>query len=192
MNLADSRYDNGSVGGDLGSLEPSNANFAGLVSFSNARAAGSEANKTMFISSNGNTYTPTHVWVNGTKYAVGSAVNRDYFPLTGLDGSFLKAGQKYYVNPETATGRLYPDVVLKAGGIYAWDGIRWVKQLAGASEAEVDGRIDAKVPQQFRSDADVSGQYFQPKCFWQGTSAQLTALTPKIENCLYMVPKTSQ
>ena len=170
----DSRYDNGATGGDLGSLDPVNASFAGLVSFSNARASGSEANKTMFISSNGNTYTPTHVTINGTRYAVGSAVNRDFFPLTGLDGSFLKRGQRYYVNPETATGRLYPDRQLKAGEVYLFDGIRWVKQIRGLAEEEVDSRIDAKVPKQFRSDADITGQLFQPKCWWSGTEAQYT------------------
>ena len=80
----DAKYDNGSVGGDLGSLDPTNTNFAGLLSFSNARASGSEANKTFFVSPNGNTYAPTRVWINGVRYSVGSAVNRDFFPLTGI------------------------------------------------------------------------------------------------------------
>ena len=29
----DAKYDNGSTGGDLGSLDPTNTNFAGLLSF---------------------------------------------------------------------------------------------------------------------------------------------------------------
>ena len=181
----DSRYDNGSAGGDLGSLDPINANFAGLVSFSNARASGSEANKTMFISANGNTYAPRSVWINGVKYAVGSAVNRDFFPLTGLDGSFLKPGKKYYVNVENASGtKLFEDVVLKAGEVYLWTGIQWVKTLRGLQESEVDARINAKIPQQFRQDADTSstgtnGKYIQPKGFWCGPENEYTALTKK-------------
>ena len=87
----DSRYDNGATGGDLGSLDPTNTNFQGLLSFSNAHSAGSQANKTMFISVNGNTYAPSKVWINSVQYSVGSAVNRDYFPLTGLNGSFSES-----------------------------------------------------------------------------------------------------
>ena len=150
----DSRYDNGSTGGDLGSLDPVNTNFDGLISFSNARAAGSEANKTMFVSNNGNTYTPRFIYINGIKYAVGSAVNRDFYPLTGLDGSFLKNGKQYYVNAETSAGaRLYPDVVLKQGSFYIWNGLYWQLEKAGLGQAEVDARINNRVQSWARNPA---------------------------------------
>ena len=181
----DAKYDNGSVGGDLGSLDPTNTNFAGLLSFSNARSAGSEANKTFFVSPNGNTYSPSRVWINGVRYAVGSAVNRDFFPLTGLDGSFIKAGKKYYVNAENSSGtKLFADQSFKAGDELIYTGINWIKGLQGLAEQEVDNRIDAKVPQQFRNDADTTGQLFQPKCFWMGTEAQYTSAT-KVDGCIY-------
>ena len=150
----DSRYDNGSTGGDLGSLDPTNTNFDGLISFSNARAAGSEANKTMFVSNNGNTYTPRFVYINGVKYSVGSAVNRDFYPLTGLDGSFLKNGKQYYVNTETSAGaRLYPDVVLKSGSYYIWNGLYWQLEKTGLGQAEVDARINNRVQSWARNPA---------------------------------------
>ena len=150
----DSRYDNGSTGGDLGSLDPVNTSFDGLISFSNARAAGSEANKTMFVSNNGNTYTPRFVYINGIKYTVGSAVNRDFYPLTGLDGSFLKNGKQYYVNAETSAGaRLYPDVVLKQGSFYIWNGLYWQLEKAGLGQAEVDARINNRVQSWARNPA---------------------------------------
>ena len=70
-----------------------------------------------------------------------------------------------------------------------------LKSLTGANRLPVsainDGIGKSEVPQQFRTDADTTGQLFQPKCFWLGTSTQLTAAT-KVENCVYMVPKTSQ
>ena len=181
----DAKYDNGSTGGDLGSLDPTNTNFAGLLSFSNARSSGSEANKTFFVSPNGNTYAPSKVWINGVRYSVGSAVNRDFFPLTGLDGSFIKSGKKYYVNAENSSGtKLFADQSFKAGDELIYTGINWIKGLQGLAEQEVDNRIDAKVPQQFRNDADTTGQLFQPKCFWKGTEAQYTSAT-KVEDCIY-------
>ena len=181
----DAKYDNGSVGGDLGSLDPTNTNFAGLLSFSNARASGSEANKTFFVSPNGNTYAPTRVWINGVRYSVGSAVNRDFFPLTGLDGSFIKSGKKYYVNAENSSGtKLFADQSFKAGDELIYTGINWIKGLQGLAEQEVDNRIDAKVPQQFRNDATTTGGKFQPSCFWSGTESSYTALT-KEAGCIY-------
>ena len=61
----------------------------------------------------------------------------------------------------------------------------------GINTAAVDARVDAKVPRQFRSDADVSGQYIQPKFFWFGTAAQLRSAT-KVNGGFYFTPKTSQ
>ena len=181
----DAKYDNGSVGGDLGSLDPTNTNFAGLLSFSNARSAGSEANKTFFVSPNGNTYAPTRVWINGVRYAVGSAVNRDFFPLTGLDGSFIKAGKKYYVNVENSSGtKLFADQNYKQGDELIWDGIHWIKALKGLSQDEVDARVNSLVPKQFRNDADTTGQKFQPTCFWSGSEANYTSAT-KEAGCIY-------
>ena len=191
----DARYDNGSAGGDLGSLNPTNSNFNGLVSFSNARASGSEANKTFFISPNGNTYAPTKVWINGIRYSVGSAVNRDYFPLTGLDGSFLKAGRKYYVNVEIANGdKLFADISYKAGTELIWDGIHWIKRLKGLSEEEVDNRITTKVaPFSILPKPTGNTKYIPADqiCQEVATVSAYTALT-KDNNRMYCIPETSQ
>ena len=54
----------------------------------------------------------------------------------------------------------------------------------GLTQTAVDARINTKVPRQFRSDADVAGQLFQPTCFWSGTEAQYTAAT-KQAGCIY-------
>ena len=190
----DSRYDS-SIAGDLGSLTPSNANFAGLLSFSNARASGTEANKTFFLSPNGNTYAPSRVWINGIRYSVGSAVNRDYFPLTGLDGSFLKAGRKYYVNAEIANGdKLFADVSYKAGDELIWSGINWVKALKGLSEAEVDNRITTKVaPFSILPKPTGDTKYIPADqiCQEVATVSAYTALT-KDNNRMYCIPETSQ
>ena len=190
----DSRYDS-SIAGDLGSLTPSNANFAGLLSFSNARASGTEANKTFFLSPNGNTYAPSRVWINGVRYSVGSAVNRDYFPLTGLDGSFLKAGRKYYVNVEIANGdKLFADVSYKAGDELIWSGINWVKALKGLSEAEVDNRITTKVaPFSILPKPTGNTKYIPADqiCQEVATVSAYTALT-KDNNRMYCIPETSQ
>ena len=58
----------------------------------------------------------------------------------------------------------------------AWDGL-------GRSDSDIntlaDARVNAKVPQQFRSDANVAGQLFQVTEFWAGTATQLAAHTRK-------------
>ena len=190
----DSRYDS-SVSGDLGSLDPTNSNFAGLVSFSNARAAGSEANKTFFISPNGNTYAPNKVWINGIRYSVGSAVNRDFFPLTGLDGSFLKAGRKYYVNAENSSGtKLFADISYKAGNELIWSGINWIKSVTGLSESAVDDRITTKVaPFSILPKPTGNTKYIPADqiCQEVATVSAYTALT-KDTNRMYCIPETSQ
>ena len=81
-------------------------------------------------------------------------------------------GEEVYVTADYTTTN--PVATIKAEK-YVFNGVAWV----------------VPIPQQFRSDADTTGQLFQPKCFWLGTSTQLTAAT-KTEGCMYMVPKTSQ
>ena len=89
---------------------------------------------------------------------------------------------------ETTGGvKLFADVVLKTGTIYVWTGINWSKEARGQTAEEVTALIKARVPRQFRDDADTSGQYFQKACWWKGTQAQFTALTTKITNCEYNV-----
>ena len=56
----------------------------------------------------------------------------------------------------------------------------------GLTQAQVDARVNAKVPQQFRSDADVSGQLFQAKEYFAGTQAQLDAHT-RVDGGIYYV-----
>ena len=58
--------------------------------------------------------------------------------------------------------------------------------IGGKTDAEVNTLIEGKVPQQFRNDADVTGQNFQPTGFWEGTQTQFDALT-KTEGTLYFI-----
>ena len=57
----------------------------------------------------------------------------------------------------------------------------------GLTQTAVDARIDAKVPQQFRTDAGTTGQFFQPLAFWYGTQAQYDAIGVKEANTIYFV-----
>ena len=78
-----------------------------------------------------------------------------------------------------ATPEIKAQKVLTQAGVLDW------------IQAGVDADIEAKVPQQFRSDATTSTTRFQPRCFEAGTTAQINALT-KVENCIYLTYKTSQ
>ena len=174
--LVDAAYSVGT--GDLGSLSPPNATFRGLLSYSSAYNTASYRDKTVVSVNAG--YTPRRVFINGTAYAVTRIGSTNDYILTGLDGSSIIDGHKYYVNVDNSSQtRLFPDVTLRAGVIYLWDGIRWVRDDQGQSAEEVTALINNKVPQQFRSDANVSGNYFQPSEFWSGTSTQEAALTKK-------------
>ena len=90
-------------------------------------------------------YNPTSsgmVSINGKKYAITNLQSNDYWALTGLDGSFFKAGQRYFVNVEnSAKVPLYPNVTLEQGAFYSWDGLQWIKEQVGLDTAEVDSRI---------------------------------------------------
>ena len=137
----DSLYDNGSTGGDLGSISPANSNFGGFLSFSNARAAGQEANRTFFVSGNRLSYIPTKILINNIEYSLGSAVNLIFYPISTLNGSFIKDGQKYLVNPIVGTTKLFPDKTLERGKIYVFDGLQWIEEVKGLSQSEVDARV---------------------------------------------------
>ena len=58
---------------------------------------------------------------------------------------------------------------------------------SGLTQPQVDARVDAKVPQQFRTDAGTTGQFFQPLAFWNGTQAQYDAIAVKEANTIYFV-----
>ena len=130
--------------GAYGTLVPDNENFVGLQSFANQATAGNEANTTSFTPKTG--YTANLVSINGIQYTLRAVVNRQYYPLNGLDGSFLRAGQKYLVNVRNTSNQwMYPNVTLEQGRVYSWDGIQWVEEKQGLEQSEVDARIDAKV-----------------------------------------------
>ena len=186
----DSSYDNGTAGGDLGFLNPKNTKILGLVSFSNARAAGNQANKTMFIFPTGQK--PRNVWINGKQYSCGVLVDNHFCQVGSLDGSFLKNGEQYYINADNSSGvKYYDDRVLKRGEVYLWTGIQWIKQIRGLAESEVDNRIKAQVPRQFRSDADSTGGLFQPAEWFFGTASEVTAKT-KVQYGIYATEKVAQ
>ena len=172
---------------DLGSLVPENNDIAGLLSYPDSHNSSIFKNKTVF--QDRGTYNPTtsgKVVINGTEYAITNLQSNDYWALTGLDGSFIKDGEKYCINVKNGSGTpLYPNVTLIQGVKYFYDGLQWQEDKRGLDQEEVDNRIQTEVPQQFRSDADTTGGYFQKKCWWKGTDAEYTALNPKIENCEY-------
>ena len=65
--------------------------------------------------------------------------------------------------------------------------VQKVLTKAGVIDWVVTPDIQAKIPQQFRSDANTTGNFFQPKGFWYGTQAQYTALAVKDPNTLYYI-----
>ena len=120
--------------------------FLGILSFSNARLSGNEANKTMVVAPTTG-FTQRSAQINGVNYALGAVVNRAFYPLTGLDGSFLKNGERFLFNMKTAAGvPLYADRTLKAGKVYVWDGVQWIEEAHGYTQDEVDARVKAVRP----------------------------------------------
>ena len=188
--LADSLYTIGS--GDLGSIDPVDARFGGLLSYSpvsNNQAA--DRNKTIFSRASSG-FNPTGVYINGTRYALTTIPPGDKFSLNGLDGSVLIPGHQYFVNVEFGSGsRVFPDVTLKQGKTYIWSGLTWIEEVSGQTAEEINTLINSRVPQQYRSDAVVTGGFFQAK-HWSGTQAAYDALAVKDENTIYVVPRPSQ
>ena len=181
--LQDSSYTIGT--GDLGSLVPPNANFNGLLSYSGAHSNNQYANKTTFQDS-GTNYTPRYVFINGVRYALTNITANDYWSLNGLDGSFIKAGHRYFVNVENTAGvKMYPNVTLEQGKIYFYDGLTWREEKTGLDQTEVDARVNA-----LTSDwAKKSNTDYVPatKICQEMTQAQYTALSPKVANQLYCI-----
>lgn len=66
------------------------------------------------------------------------------------------------------------------------DGIEF-KADETLNEAEIRNAIDNKVPKQFRADADVTGQLFQPTEHWAGTQTQIDAYQRKAGGIYYVV-----
>ena len=107
----------------------------------------------------------------------------DYYTITGG----LPAGDWDSVRFETTTaGTFVPaDVVVKAGE-YTFKDSDWQIVPPRRTDDDINRLIDSKIPRQFRKDADVSGQYFQPSEFWSGTDSQEATITKKV-NGLYIV-----
>ena len=119
-------------------------------------------------------------------YTLGAVRNRQYYPLTGLDGSFLKNNQRYLVNVQnTANAWLYADVTLRQGTIYSFDGVQWVAETRGLTQNEVDDRITEKV----LDFAETGNDDVIPasKVIRELTQAQFDALAQK-EDILYGIP----
>ena len=184
---------------ELGSIDKKVlSRFLGLVSFSNARAAGNEANKTMFVFPRGQK--PRNVWINGVQYTCGAIVNNQYCQVGSLDGGFIKAGHRYYVNFDNASGEKgYEDVTLDEGETYIWDGVRWTAQIRGLTQEGVDERIAAQVedfaevskpcPPGVTSPCD---KWSKPCWQWVGTQTELNAISSSqyISGACYNVETT--
>ena len=176
--------------GAYGTLVPDNENFVGLQSFANQATAGNEANTTSFTPKTG--YTANLVSINGIQYTLRAVVNRQYFPLNGLDGSFLRAGQKYLVNVRNTSNQwMYPNVTLEQGRVYSWDGIQWVEEKQGLEQSEVDARIDAKVYAGAIQTPTNTSVIPANRVVREITQAAYDALQTK-EAILYGIPSTSE
>ena len=165
---------------ELGSIEAGKKDltkWAGLVSFSNARAAGNEANKTMWVFPSGSK--PTTVWINGTSYTCGATVNANFCQVGSLDGSFIKPGKRYLVNALVGGQKIYPDVTLSQGSKYIWDGVRWIEDFNKES-------VDARIQPWARTD-NPSGYIDARRFCPQITQSAYTALSTKVANQFYCV-----
>ena len=127
---------------------------------------------------NGNTYNLTAYSGTGfTSYdSIISSDKPSNSSLTlSIQISWTENNQTMYLWSTTGQGtpESKADTTLDKAGALTW------------LQSGIDADIDTKVPQQFRSDADVAGQLFQPSLFWSGTTAQLTALGTRDANGLY-------
>ena len=133
-----------------------------------------------------NSYALTRVpQTAGTKliYNVDGSPDVDYYTITGG----LPAGDWNEVRFETTTaGTFIPLTVVVKEGPYIFGGTNWQKVPKRRTDAEINDLTREQVPQQFRNDADVTGQNFQPTGFWEGTQTQFDALT-KTEGTLYFI-----
>ena len=59
------------------------------------------------------------------------------------------------------------------------------------TQTQVDARVDAKVPRNFRSDADTTGILFLPTGAAYGTEAQITSAT-KVNGTIYYTLEAGQ
>lgn len=183
----DTNYPEGT--GPLGSLNPDDSLFGFLVSYStDTRNASNHRNKTVFGRS-GTALVPSKVKINGVEYTA-TFLNGDAFKLSNADGdlngAFIQNGKQYFVNVEWTNGdKLFSDVVLKVNTKVTWNGLHWVETDLPKTDEQINTLIDNKVPQQFRSDANVSGNFFQEKFKWAGTKAQYDAIAAKDNEGLY-------
>ena len=180
----------GVPGQALGSLTPDDPRILRIVSYANSFAAGTFRNKTSIQcpTSGGNAFTPTLVWINGQQYratAISGATG--HYELAGLDGSFIKAGERYFVNAENASRtRVYPNGQLDAGKRYVYNGLFWLEEATRRTDAEINSLADGRITATVTPNALIAnqGQTALPK-FWFGTEAQYNAITTKDPNTLY-------
>ena len=186
--LADALYTVGT--GDLGKLDPLNPRFGGLNSYTPGHGSANFRNKTVFVS-NQSGWTAGKVFVNGKAYSLTGIGITGYFSLDGLNGTFLKAGQRYFVNAETTGGvPIWPDVTLEKGNLYIWSGINWVKDAVGLDEGAVNAVINQALADRLRPFADKTQNTTRNTVFnfWVGTTADRDAISTKDANTFYITP----
>ena len=174
--------------GTLGGMSPVPTLFTAILAYS--RNTANNANlrgKIAVLGESGKTL--TKLWIDGREYALSSAGSSltHYWIAAGVDSSDIQPGKKYSIQVETASEKAFPDVILETGETYVWTGTHWSAEERGQTADEVRSLIESRVPKQFRDDADVSGQYFQPKRFWKGTAAQEALLTKKPDEVYFII-----
>lgn len=173
---------------DLGGLDPTSNNIAGLLSYPASHNNSAFANRTVFQDI-GVGYNPSggRASINGVQYQLQDIQSGDYWALSGLDGSFFRPSEQYYVNFRAAGANswIYPNRTLKQGLFYFWNGLFWQEEKEGLNQEEVDARIDSKV----LSGARTGNAEIIPasRLGTTLTQAQYNALTEKKDQLYFIV-----
>ena len=177
--LADDEYTVGT--GDLGSLEPKNPNFEGFLGYAPVSQNNAAFRGKVVFQDSGSGYTPSKIIINGKKYDLTNALSNDYWSVDGLDSSFVRAGDKYCVNPEDATETpLYPNKTLTKGETFVFDGFQWQQEHPSLSRDDILGFFEAWIQKGNTSVAPAS------KVCETITQAAYTALQQK-KDILYCI-----
>ena len=177
--LADDEYTVGT--GDLGSLEPKNPNFEGFLGYAPVSQNNAAFRGKVVFQDSGSGYTPSKIIINGKKYDLTNALSNDYWSVDGLDSSFVRAGDKYCVNPEDATETpLYPNKTLTKGETFVFDGFQWQQEHPSLSRDDILGFFEVWIQKGNTSVAPAS------KVCETITQAAYTALQQK-KDILYCI-----
>ena len=172
----------------VGDLQPRNTIFNGVVCYgTDPSLQANLRNKVTILALGGNIL--TKLWLNGREYALTPAGSPlpNYYIATDLHASELVVGKQYAIQVETATAKAYPDRTLEQGVDYIFNGLIWVEEHEGFSEAEVNTLANARVNALVSPNALIANITTAVPKFWYGTLTQYNAITSKDANTLYYI-----